>query len=528
MRTLLLVGGVDVEGITTTKRRARLAVLLAFAIGACAAPSGAGLGVDEPWPEPDAKPDAEPRARSTERAEPPKAKDAAPTSPPANARRLALVVGVSRYGGAADLANPVNDANAMAGVLERVGFQVTKLIDVDRAYLKDALAEFEAELGRGGGVGLFYFAGHGLQDGELSYLMPAGSAPFGDDFRKKAVSLNDVLNAFTLAKNRLSIVVLDACRTPPRAAQPERVGQTYVEAPAGTLIAYATAPGQSAWDGEPETHGVYTGALLEEIVVPGAKLENVFRATRAKVYARTGQLPWEATSVLDDFFFVPSADGQVAPEPPPIAMTPGVMEGRARGPSVADGLVALTSAQLTAIEKQIASETHSSAKLAFFEFGTRNRSLTIAQLGRLLEGFGFEVDRLAAARMVRRQVTDPEAAAQLAERFAFGVDRDAVIDLFAQPPEAELDAKAAQALFARISSAGHARARLDALTEGVRGKSLSIAQMRRLLDAFRATQEKLEALRVVRRQIRDPENAAALGSAFRDARSRSEAKRIFE
>jgi uncharacterized caspase-like protein len=128
------------------------------------------------------------------------------------------------------------------------------------------------------------------------------------------------------ARNRLNIVILDACRDNPfgRTFRSAARGLAFVDAPTGTLIAYAMSPGKVARDGDGR-NGLYTGELLKVLPVPGVKLEDVFKRVRQTVQRATNgdQVPWEASSVVGDFMFaLPAAGSAVAAVAPPAVPEP--------------------------------------------------------------------------------------------------------------------------------------------------------------------------------------------------------------
>ncbi|MBY6137869.1 caspase family protein [Leisingera daeponensis] len=223
--------------------------------------------------------------------------------------RIALVVGNSNYAHTAPLANPGNDARVMAGALEGAGFEVTTLLDADLGGMKQALLRFGRRL-RGDGVeaGLFYYAGHGVQvDGE-NYLVPVSAAITSEDeIDLEAVNVNSFLRVMNSSNASINIVILDACRNNPFAASARSAarGLAPVDAPRGTLIAYATAPGDVALDGS-GANSPYTKALAGAISAGGGRtIEAVFKAARSEVLAATQerQVPWETSSITGDFYF---------------------------------------------------------------------------------------------------------------------------------------------------------------------------------------------------------------------------------
>ena len=225
--------------------------------------------------------------------------------------RVALVVGNGGYSRISTLDNPVNDATLMARTLEGVGFDVSLVIDADRETMNRAIKAFGRRLARGRdeAVGLFYYAGHGVETGGRNYLIPL-SAEIGSETELKsdAVPAEWVLSWMEEAGNRLNMVILDACRNNP-------YGDTFrsgsrglgrVDAPSGSLIAYSAAPGKVATDGKGD-NSPYTAALAVAMTEPGLKLEDVFKRVRVAVEHETNRLqtPWESSSLTGDFYFVP-------------------------------------------------------------------------------------------------------------------------------------------------------------------------------------------------------------------------------
>lgn len=232
-------------------------------------------------------------------------------APPAAAEtRLALVIGNSGYATNA-LLNPRNDAELMTRTLKLVGFEVVRLIDADQAAMKRAILDFGRRLRASDAVGLFYFAGHGVQVGGENYLIPVGAdIKETEEVALQGVSLSELLRTMERASGRLNIAILDACRDNPfpSATRSATRGLAQVKAPTGTLIAYATAPGEVALDGK-GGHSPYSAALAEAIPSIGVSIDEVFRRTRRKVLEVTGnrQTPWEHSSLTGEFFFRPKA-----------------------------------------------------------------------------------------------------------------------------------------------------------------------------------------------------------------------------
>jgi TPR repeat protein len=224
--------------------------------------------------------------------------------------RIALVIGNAAYA-EGPLANPRNDAELMARTLRGVGFEVTTVLDGGQEAMKRAIVDFGRRLTASDAVGLFYYAGHGVQvDGE-NFLIPVGVEIVAvEEVALYAISLTDLLKTMGRAQSRLNIAILDACRDNPFPAASRSLarGLAPVTAPSGTLIAYATAPGEVALDGA-GANSPYTAALAAQIPHEGSPLEDVFRRTRRKVLDVTGgrQTPWEHSSLTGEFFFRPKS-----------------------------------------------------------------------------------------------------------------------------------------------------------------------------------------------------------------------------
>jgi formylglycine-generating enzyme required for sulfatase activity len=224
-------------------------------------------------------------------------------------QRLALVIGNGAYK-SGPLRNSVNDAHDMTATLRELGFEVIYYRNADQRKTEDAIRQFGKRL-RKGGVGLFYFAGHGMQLNGRNYLIPVDARiETESDVKYEAVDAGRVLGKMEDAGNRLNIVILDACRDNPfsRSFRNADKGLARMDAPTGSLIAYATAPGQVAAEGEGR-NGVYTKYLLKHMTVPGWTIEQVLKRVRVDVIASTGdkQVPWESSSLTGNFYFASSS-----------------------------------------------------------------------------------------------------------------------------------------------------------------------------------------------------------------------------
>jgi hypothetical protein len=220
-------------------------------------------------------------------------------------RRVALVIGNSAYK-FSPLKNPVNDASAMGRVLKKNGFDVIQKLNADRRQMEEAIKQFGKKLRRGG-IGFFYYAGHGIQMDGRNYLIPSDiSVESESDVKYGAVDAGKVLGKMHDAGNSLNVVVMDACRNNPfsRSFRSAEKGLAKMDAPTGTIIAYATSPGSVAADGN-ETNGLYTKYLLKYLNQPNLKIEDVFKNVRISVVHDSAkkQVPWESSSLIGNFVF---------------------------------------------------------------------------------------------------------------------------------------------------------------------------------------------------------------------------------
>ena len=233
----------------------------------------------------------------------------AQSRPPTGERRVALVVGNSSYK-TSPLKNPANDAKAMAAALRRLGFEVIERQNLTREAFSLAARDFGDRL-KGATVGLFYFAGHGLQVRGRNFLVPVDAdIAREDEVPYRSLDVNEVLDKMDAARTPINLVLLDACRNNPfaRSFKLSQVGLAQMDAPAGTLIAFATSPGSVAQDGEGD-NGLYTSALLKHITAPALPIEQMLKRVRVDVArsSNNGQVPWESSSLNRDFAFASDA-----------------------------------------------------------------------------------------------------------------------------------------------------------------------------------------------------------------------------
>lgn len=224
--------------------------------------------------------------------------------------KLALVVGCSDYTFAGVLKNPINDANAVAQKLQILGFEIIKCINPNQKELKMTIDDFGEKL-KNYDTGLFFFAGHGVQVKGFNYLIPVDANLKTEKMVEyDCVEADRILRYMEDGKSTVNIIILDACRDNPFERSWGRGiglrGLTTMNAPRGSLIAYSTAPGKTASDGEGE-NGLYTDALLKHIDNKKTTITTMFQKVRRDVLERSkeGQTPWESTSLTDDYFFNP-------------------------------------------------------------------------------------------------------------------------------------------------------------------------------------------------------------------------------
>ncbi len=220
-------------------------------------------------------------------------------------RRTALVIGNAAYR-TDPLRNAVNDATDIAKGLRQLGFEVMELHDADHQRMEEGVEQFTRQLGRGG-VGLFYYSGHGVQVSGLNYLVPVDAKINREsDIKYQSMQVDWVLDRMRDAGNELNVIILDACRNNPyaRSGRNAQPGLAMMQAVSGSLIGYATSPGTTAEDG-PGRNGTYTKHLLHYMQVPNLNAEQMFKEVRVAVAQETGkkQIPWVSTSILGDFYF---------------------------------------------------------------------------------------------------------------------------------------------------------------------------------------------------------------------------------
>ncbi len=233
--------------------------------------------------------------------------------PDIDGHRLALVIGNSTYK-SGRLENPVNDAKLVTGALRKTGFEVIEVLNASQREMKRAIQKFGARLDEYGkhAVALFYYAGHGVQANGRNYLIPVDAQIQREtDLDIEGVPADWVVEQLEFAKSALNLIILDACRNNPfsRGFRSVQGGLARMDAPSGTLIAYSTAPGEVAADGE-GVNSPYSKALAQAILIRGEPVEQAFKEVRVAVRSATkgAQTPWEASSLTGDFYFLPATE----------------------------------------------------------------------------------------------------------------------------------------------------------------------------------------------------------------------------
>jgi hypothetical protein len=258
-------------------------------------------------------------------------------------KRVALVIGNSSYN-VAPLANPVNDATDVSDLLQNQGFEVTRLLDTDRRALVDGIRQFGNKLDNKT-VALFYYAGHAIQLNGQNYLIPV-NAPIQreEDVEFEAVSVDRVIRAMEDNKAYMNLVFLDACRDNPFVSSSRSAsrGLSVVAVDvqpetAGAMIAFATAPGSTAADGDGR-NGLFTQAFLKYAREPGLEINQMLLRVRSEVLTVSGgdQIPWTDISLVKEFYFAGKvgAEGVLATD---TSITPSTLPLESGEPQLAQG-----------------------------------------------------------------------------------------------------------------------------------------------------------------------------------------------
>jgi uncharacterized caspase-like protein len=232
-------------------------------------------------------------------------------------KRVAFVVGNAAYKNVPQLPNPAIDSKAMARVLRNVGFDVVEGANLTRDAMTEKLLEF-GKKSEGADVAVFFYAGHGIAVNGVNYLLPIDADLKSEMDVKLGAAINvDVTLDQTMADAKVKLVFLDACRDNPFAAKIRsaratrsvnvQTGLAEMKSGEGTLIAFATGPGQTALDGEAGTNSPFTRALVGNIAQPGVEIQQAMTKVRAQVSDETnkGQLPWGHTNLTGNVYLNP-------------------------------------------------------------------------------------------------------------------------------------------------------------------------------------------------------------------------------
>ncbi|MBL8319730.1 MAG: caspase family protein, partial [Burkholderiaceae bacterium] len=232
--------------------------------------------------------------------------------------KAALVIGNANYK-VGSLKNPLNDAQAVASSLRKLGFEVAEHIDTTQAQLIDAFLQFSRRAQQAA-VRVVYYAGHGVQVKGRNYLLPVDTeVRTEDDIPTKSADLSEFIERLSALKRGMNIVILDACRNNPFSGRPivdadgrlvkirgaATSGLARTEAPLGSMVVFSTAPDGIALDNSKERHSLYTKHLLKHLDSPGLPVELLFKRVRIAVAQETGgiQVPWESSSLTGEFCF---------------------------------------------------------------------------------------------------------------------------------------------------------------------------------------------------------------------------------
>lgn len=243
-------------------------------------------------------------------------------------KRVAFVVGNGAYKNVAPLPNPSVDAKAMAATLRNVGFDVVEGSNLTRDKMTERLLDF-GKKAQGADVALFFYAGHGIAISGTNYLLPVDADIKSEMDVKLGAAINiDLTLEQTMGDAKVKLVFLDACRDNPFAAKIKsnsatrsvnvQTGLAEMKSGEGTLIAFATGPGQTALDGQEGNNSPFTRALLANLTQPGVEIQQAMTKVRAQVNEETnkGQLPWGHTNLIGSVYL------NGAPAPGAVAAAP--------------------------------------------------------------------------------------------------------------------------------------------------------------------------------------------------------------
>ena len=247
-------------------------------------------------------------------------------------KRVAFVVGNGACKNVPQLPNPPMDAKIMASMLRNVGFDVVEGTNLTRDKMTEKLLDF-GKRAQGADVAVFYYAGHGIAISGTNYLLPVDADIKSEMDVKLGAAINiDLTLDQTMSDAKVKLVFLDACRDNPFAAKIKATatrsvsvqqGLAEMKSGEGTLIAFATGPGQTALDGQEGTNSPFTRALLAHLAEPGIEIQQAMTSVRAQVNEETnkGQLPWGHTNLIGAVYLNPSQATQQVANAAPTAST---------------------------------------------------------------------------------------------------------------------------------------------------------------------------------------------------------------
>lgn len=438
--------------------------------------------------------------------------------------RVALVIGNSAYK-ESPLKNPANDAEDMARVLQSVGFKVILKRNASTREMRQAIRDFGVELRRSQ-VGLFYFAGHGVQVKGNNYLMPVGADIQGEaDAEDLAIDANYALRTMEEAQVKVSIVILDACRNNPfsRNFRSATRGLAQMSSATGSVVAFSTAPGAVAADGDGR-NGTYTKHLLANLRDGDPDIAKVFQRTRAGVVKETGgkQTPWESTSLIGDFHFR-SQVGSIAPA----TTSDPTTNDRAFWESVKDtknpeelkhyleqfpkGLfAALARTRIGALEQAAGSASEASnARITAEKAAAAQKAATEKA----------DMERAAAERAEKERIAAERAEAEKAERERTAAERATAARVAAEKAVAEKTA-ADRAAMERAAAEKIEKERVAATRAAAEKAAAGRAAMERV------AAQKIELERVAAERLAAEKAASEKAAADRAASERAAAQKI--
>jgi hypothetical protein len=300
-------------------------------------------------------------------------------------KRVAFVVGNGAYRNAAPLPNPAIDAKSMASVLRNIGFDVVEGTNLTRDKMTEKLLDF-GKKAEGADVALFFYAGHGIAINGINYLLPVDADIKSEMDVKLGSAINiDVTLDQTMADAKVKLVFLDACRDNPFAARIKsnsatrsvsvQQGLAEMKSGEGTLIAFATGPGQTALDGQEGTNSPFTRALMANIASPGVEIQQAMTKVRAQVNEETnkGQLPWGHTNLIGSVYLNP------------VAATPGAAVDVPNTPVVTGGPASEVELEFWRSIKDSNKPEELNAYLTNYPNGTF-KSLALARIASLQDG----------------------------------------------------------------------------------------------------------------------------------------------